>query len=207
MKVGRHRRARPVDDSAGRDHFELLYRTQVRLVLAYALRRVDRPEDAADVVAETMLVAWRRQHDVPAGDEARLWLFGVARRVLANHRRGVGRRDRLGDRLRQELQHLVVADPAAAVETTLVVRQALDQLDELDREVMQLTAWESLTPGEVAVVLSIPPTTVRTRLHRARRRLRVALDLAGLDVGERAGCGGHEMNDERLLARHPEDDL
>jgi RNA polymerase sigma factor (sigma-70 family) len=207
MNVGRHRQARPVADSAGRERFELLYRTQVRLVLAYALRRVDRPEDAADVVAETMLVAWRRQRDVPNGDEARPWLLGVARRVLANHRRGVGRRDRLGDRLRQELQRLVVADPAATVETTLVVRQALDRLDELDREVLQLTAWESLTPLEVAMVLSIPPTTVRTRLHRARRRLRVVLELAGVDVGERPGRGGHEMNDERLLAQHPEDDL
>ncbi|HEY3140934.1 MAG TPA: sigma factor, partial [Acidimicrobiales bacterium] len=81
--------------SRRREEFEELYRAQVRSLLAYALRRVDHPEQAADVVAETMLVAWRRLDQVPPGDEARLWLFGVARRVLANQRRGSARRDRL----------------------------------------------------------------------------------------------------------------
>ena len=69
-------------------------------MLAYVLRRVERAEDAGDVVAETFLVAWRRMDKVPAGDEARLWLYGVARRQLANQRRGELRRSRLADRLR-----------------------------------------------------------------------------------------------------------
>ena len=63
-----------------------------RDVLAYALRRAAGPEDAADVVAETFLIAWRRLSDIPAGAEARLWLYGVARHTLANQRRGERRR-------------------------------------------------------------------------------------------------------------------
>ena len=90
-------------DDASTDRFRRLFGDHERELLAYALRRVDRPEDAADVVAETFLVAWRRMDRVPAGDEARLWLYGVARRQLANQRRGQLRRSRLADRLRSEL--------------------------------------------------------------------------------------------------------
>jgi hypothetical protein len=66
------------------NRFAELYRDHGRFVLAYALRRAV-PEDAADVVAETFLVAWRRLDDVPGDGRARLWLYGVAHRVLADH--------------------------------------------------------------------------------------------------------------------------
>ncbi|MBX6384794.1 MAG: RNA polymerase subunit sigma-24 [Microbispora sp.] len=56
-------------------------------LLAYVRRRTESPEDAADALAETFATAWRRIGDVPAGPPARLWLYGVARRVLANGRR------------------------------------------------------------------------------------------------------------------------
>lgn len=85
----------------GEDSFRSLFAGHSRALLGYALRRVSEPADAADVVAETFLVAWRRLDDVPTGSDARLWLFGTARRVLANQRRGALRRSRLADRLRQ----------------------------------------------------------------------------------------------------------
>ncbi|MEV4259420.1 RNA polymerase sigma factor, partial [Spirillospora sp. NPDC049652] len=85
------------------NRFEDLYAENRAKVLGYALRRTGDPQDAADVVAETFLVAWRRLDDVPPGDEARLWLYGVARRVLAGQRRGERRRSALGARLRSEL--------------------------------------------------------------------------------------------------------
>src|SRR3954447_15329981 len=91
--------------------FTRLFADTEREILAYALRRVDRPEDAADVVAETFLVAWRRLDDLPSGDGARLWLYGVARRQLANQRRGRLRRSRLANRLRDAL-----ADVPAGIE-------------------------------------------------------------------------------------------
>jgi RNA polymerase sigma factor (sigma-70 family) len=96
-------------DTRAEGEFARLYDEHGRDVMAYALRRAAEPQDAADVVAETFLVAWRRLHDVPAGLDARLWLFGVARRILANHQRGERRRARL----RAELAVAVPAQPAA----------------------------------------------------------------------------------------------
>ena len=67
------------------------------------LRRTDSPDDAADVLAETFLVAWRRLDDMPSGEVSHLWLYGVARRILADHHRGEQRRTKLADRVRDEL--------------------------------------------------------------------------------------------------------
>ena len=80
--------------------FSDMYERNARDLLGYALRRSPDAEDAADVVAETFLIAWRRLGEVPAGDETRLWLYGTARHVLANRDRGERRRDRLTERLR-----------------------------------------------------------------------------------------------------------
>jgi RNA polymerase sigma-70 factor (ECF subfamily) len=154
------------------DRFRRLFAANERELLAYVLRRVDRAEDAADVVAETFLVAWRRLDKVPPGDEARLWLYGVARRQLANQRRGQLRRSRLADRLRAELPAAVASARNPDDHRVAAVRAALARLDEEDREILRLTSWEGLTPSEVAAVIGVPAVTVRSRLHRARKRLR-----------------------------------
>jgi RNA polymerase sigma factor (sigma-70 family) len=153
------------------DRFRRVYGAHFTPLLAYALRRVAQREDAADVVAETFLVAWRRCAEMPPGDEARLWLYGVARRVLANHHRGSVRRERLGERLRDRLT-TTTSDPAAEVGERLAVLAALGRLGELDREVLTLTVWEGLQPRDVAAVLGVGAAAVRTRLNRARARLR-----------------------------------
>jgi RNA polymerase sigma factor (sigma-70 family) len=186
-----------------RERFEALYRANARPLLGYALRRAARPEDAADVVAETMLVAWRRLGDVPDGDEARLWLYGVARHVVANSRRSVRRHDRLGRRLRQELGRLVDPDHASGVAVALEVRQALAALPDDDRELLQLTSWEGLGPQEIATMSGLSPVAVRSRLHRARARLRQELER---QVPPHQPPAGHEGHDELPLVRKTEDD-
>lgn len=153
------------------DSFQRLYAAQFDPVLGYALRRVGTPADAADVVAETFLVAWRRRAEVPQGEAARLWLYGVARRVLANQRRGDLRRSALGGRLRSELPSVVPGHEAAVAAATDVAR-AVAQLGDADREVLELTAWEGLDSVEVADVLGITSVAARARLSRARNRLR-----------------------------------
>ena len=195
-----------MDDIPARrdDQFRVLYQQNLESLLGYALRRVSVPADAADVVAETFLVAWRRLDDVPPGTEARPWLFGVARRVLANQRRGELRRSSLADKLRRDLDRHVrfedgATDGATADPAVAAVRDALDRLPEDDREVLRLTTWDGLAPTELATALGIPPATVRTRLHRARRRLRQALAANGAGL-ERSGRDGHVMAGERTLA-------
>lgn len=171
--------------------FARLYAAHVDPVLGYALRRVAAPADAADVVAETFLVAWRRRAEVPPGDAATLWLYGVARRVLANQRRGELRRSALGGRLREELPR-VVPDPGPDVAARTDVARALDRLSPPDREVVELTAWEGLDSREVAEVLGVSAVAARARLSRARRRLRDEL--------------GHDPVPDRPLHAVPQED-
>ncbi len=152
--------------------FAELYRTGARELLGYALRRAADPDNAADVVAETFLIAWRRLAEVPLGDDGRLWLYGTARRVLANQDRSARRRDRLTERLREQLHHELADLPEP--EGGPVV-EALAELSEPDRELLTLIGWEELTPSEAARALGITPLAARTRLHRARRRLRARL--------------------------------
>jgi RNA polymerase sigma factor (sigma-70 family) len=167
--------------------FRRLFDDTERDLLSYAVRRVQRPEDAADIVAETFLVVWRRLDDVPPGAEARLWLYGVARRQLANQRRGQLRRSQLVDRLRAELPGALAAAAGSAAEDERAadVRAALARLGAEDRELLMLSSWEGLSPGEIATVLELPAVTLRSRLHRARRRLRGELTRA--QAGANAG--------------------
>ncbi len=159
----------PIPRELDEERFADLYRANAREVLGYALRRSADPDDAADVMAETFLIAWRRLAEVPPGREARLWLFGTARYVLANQDRGARRRDRLTERLRGELCREL---PAARPREESAFLQALAGLKEPDRELLMLIGWEELTPTEAAEALDISALAARTRLHRARRRLR-----------------------------------
>jgi len=151
--------------------FEQLFVATRADLLAYLLRRSPTAEDAADALAETYLIAWQKLDAIPAGQQARLWLFGVARNVL---RRGATRRassSALAGRLASEIR----ASEAARSEydeRAEFLRQALDALGERDREVMMLTAWEGLTPAEIAATTGNSANLIRVRLHRARARLK-----------------------------------
>ncbi|MDO8392031.1 MAG: sigma-70 family RNA polymerase sigma factor [Actinomycetota bacterium] len=188
--------------SEGEREFEALYAANLRPLLGYALRRTATPADAADVVAETMLTAWRRRADVPGGDETRLWLYGVARRVLANHTRGERRRHRLGARLAEVVEREVQQHAVETPHDGLAVAEALSLMNELDRELLRLTAWEQLSPSEIAVALVMPAGTVRSRLSRARAALREVLELPATDGLQRNDVSGHvDVGSAALL--HP----
>lgn len=158
--------------------FESLCREHWPALLSYALRRTPTPADAADVVAEVFVVAWRRRDELASGPGSRPWLFGVARLVLANQHRGLVRRSRLHDRLLEQGQALA-PDPAVQLVETEQHRAllaALAELSEQDRELLTLVAWDGLTPAQAATALGVSAATGRVRLHRARKRLRAALD-------------------------------
>jgi RNA polymerase sigma-70 factor (ECF subfamily) len=201
------------------ERFRALYQSEVIALLGYAARRVDRPEDAADVVADVFTAVWRRIDEVPAGGDARPWLFGVARNVVANHRRGARRRDRLTDRLRGELRLMTTSTPTSTTTSTSTstedvdeVRQALGRLTCDDRELLLLTNWEALSPTEVAIAMGLPAGTIRSRLHRARQRLRRELGALGeLSVPangiERCPEAGHVHTNGRSLAAEHDEEL
>ncbi|MER5323244.1 RNA polymerase sigma factor [Streptosporangium roseum] len=155
-----------------RDRFEAIYNAHYPAIHQYAARRTDSPEDTADVMSETFLTAWRRIADVPDGDAARLWLYGVARRVMANQRRGHSRRAGLAERLKDES-----SATRPGPDGLDRVREAFGDLPVRDREVLALAFWEGLTGPEIGKVLGCTATAARIRLHRARRRLAKALGL------------------------------
>lgn len=179
-------RAATTNDSDDSAWFEQLFRATRGDVLAYLTRRAA-PADAADLLAEVYLVAWRRRSDLPAGRE-RLWLFGAARRLLAQHRRQQVGLEHLHRELaehddEQTCDGSSLAESSALSPAADVVRTALGALSELDRELITLTAWEQLSTADAARVVGVTATTARVRLHRARRRLAAHPDLLRL-VGQ-----------------------
>ena len=166
---------RTADAGGRRERFERMYAANFGPLLGYSIRRTPNTDDAADVVAETFLTAWRRLDDVPPGDEARLWLYGVARNVIANFRRGERRRYELSDRLRLDLA-AGYQDESGYTGELAGLRAAFAALAAADRELLSLVAWEGLDHGELSAVLGCSRNAVRIRLHRARSRLAAALE-------------------------------
>jgi RNA polymerase sigma factor (sigma-70 family) len=167
-------------------------------ILGYALRRTHSPEDAADIVAETFLTAWRRLDEIPRGEQTRLWLYGVARRVLANARRAEGHRDRLRARIIQaDLAALRIEDPGTETHAYMdSMVEAFAALGQADRDLLGLIAWEGLSYKEIGSVLGCTEGAARIRAHRARRRLATHLERLGIIVKHRTGSG-HVSNDGR----------
>lgn len=186
------------------DRLAELFEAHHTAVLGYATRRAASPEQAADVFSEVFLVAWRRLDDVPPGDEAKLWLFGVARRALANARRASRRHDRLVERLAATLPANAFVTPPPDVAPAGRIRAAIDRLGATDAELVRLVAWEGLTPREAAPVLGLSPELTRVRLHRARARLRDLL--ADAEPPQRDGRDGHGT-DRRAPARLVEEEV
>ena len=163
-----------MSDLVRRERFEAAYRELYEPICGYTLRRVREPEDAAEVIAETFATLWRRFDRCPQGDELRPWLFGAARRVIANQRRGERRRSALGERLIENLDRDVFETADSAQESSSLAR-AFASLSESDRELLSLVAWEGLTREELAVAFGTSRAVVRLRLHRASKRLHAAL--------------------------------
>ena len=181
-----------------RRRFEQVYAAHRAKILGYALRRTADPQDAADVLAETFLIAWRKLDDVPPGEAARLWLYGVARRVLANHHRGERRRSVLVGDLAGQVRIDLAAHRAPRPEGELVaIVAAFRELPENDQELLSLVGWEDLNHGEIAAVLGCSRNAVRIRLHRARRRFARELDRHGAHSPHTHAMSAAAINGER----------
>ncbi len=143
------------------------------------LRRRCRPDDVDDVFNDVLLVVWRRIDDLPDGNPLP-WCYGIARRCVANRRRGDGRRLRLVQHVASaaSMQTAASADTGAiwTSEADVELHEAIDHLSELDRELIRLWAWERLEPREIAMVLDSTANAISVRLNRARRQLHRQLE-------------------------------
>jgi RNA polymerase sigma-70 factor (ECF subfamily) len=169
-----------------RDRLRAVAEANSRALFAYLARRVADREDAADLLSETLLATWRRLRDLPADDEAaRMWMFGIARRVLANHHRGRRRRAALAEGLRSALSAAPPLDPAPLAHS---VQAAIAALPGELTEIVRLIHWDGFSQAEVAGLLGIPASTVRGRYARARVLLRERLSEEDAEPVPRAGA-------------------
>lgn len=166
------------------DRFRGLFDDHYRIVMAYALRRTDHADDAHDITSETFAVAWRRLTDVPEDRDGQVsWLLATARRVLANHYRSQRRRRALQSRITADDPPVTTRDVGDATSEGELVRTALGELGETDREILRLAAWEDLPHGQIAEILDLSVSAVSVRLHRARQRLAAVLASLEHDAG------------------------
>jgi len=152
--------------------FHDFYTERFRDISGFVRRRVS-PSDAPDVIAQTFSVAWRRFEDIPPPPEDRLWLFGVARRTIAEQRRTCFRRLQLHQRLFEQVRPTSFhadTDPLLAR-----VESAMARLRPKDREVLRLVLWDDLTHAEAATILGCTPNAAELRFRRAQARVRNAL--------------------------------
>tara|TARA_B100001250_G_scaffold101396_1_gene85226 strand:+ start:281 stop:892 length:612 start_codon:yes stop_codon:yes gene_type:complete len=154
-----------------RERFRILYNDLYDDLWRYVQRRSINTEEARDTLSEVFLVAWRRLEDIPAGKEARLWLFGVARNLVKTSWR---KRKRSGDllvRIGSEMSTKGTTDEELDNSGVLKIVNALQFLSENDQEILRLLAWEDLSHKEISVVLGCSENAVAIRIRRARVRL------------------------------------
>ncbi len=174
-------------DAHALDRFQAIYEAHYAAISAYARRRTAGPVDSQDIVAETFTIAWRRLAELPDADAALPWLYGVARRVMANQRRGNRRRADLSTRLGgQQAGAGDVESEVLAAEDRRTVLAALSRLRPADQEILRLAVWEELSHRDIAVVVGCSEASVAVRLHRARTRL-------GREIGKEERRVGQEV--------------
>jgi RNA polymerase sigma-70 factor (ECF subfamily) len=165
------------------DAFEVVVRRAGPAMLAYARRRVD-PDTAEDVVADALLVLWRRRHELSRPgvterdhDDDIAWAIGITRGCLANTRRSARRHLSLVGRV-AGLERPPPTDDPSSSEYDEQLHVALGSLRKEDQELLRLWAWDDLKPAQIAVVLGTTPEVVSVRLHRAKKRLGALLEKA-----------------------------
>jgi RNA polymerase sigma-70 factor, ECF subfamily len=155
--------------------FAIVFDRHAGVLFRFLVRRVGR-DPGDELLGDVFRIAFERRATYDTSrPNARPWLYGIASNLVAKHRRSEGRRLRALARL----DHDVVSDVAERVGDAVDadrrwsgVAERVGQLPVGERDALLLYAWEDLTYDEIAVVLDIPVGTVRSRLNRARRRLR-----------------------------------
>ena len=174
--------------------FEDVFVRHVSAVYRYLARRVDAAA-VEDLVAETFMLAFdRRARYRREYPDARPWLFGIATNLARRHQRNERTRLRAYVRLAHDGGPEGIDAAAVARADAIAIRGALSAaLDELpggDRDALLLMVWAELSYEEIARALEIPVGTVRSRINRARRRLRELLQSLSVPVGRE--CSTHE---------------
>jgi RNA polymerase sigma factor (sigma-70 family) len=179
-----HKRLMKPDDSSlwsrarsgDADAFGLLFERHAKAIYNFCFRRTGSWGAAEDLLSIVFLEAWRRRdRELPPG-KVLPWLYGIATNVVRNRRRSVRRFRRALARVPAPRPELgFESDADGRLDDERRMKDALDLLARLPRheqEVFVLCAWSELSYEDAALALEVPVGTVRSRLSRARRRLR-----------------------------------
>lgn len=161
--------------------FAAIFDRHASSIHRFLARRVE-PADAEGLLGEVFRVAFERRGSFDtAHASARPWLYGIATNLIARHRRSEARRLRAMASLaarRVDSDGDLVGDRAAATvdadESWTRLVDAVNELPDGERHALLLYAWEELSYEDVASALGVPIGTVRSRINRARNRLRAA---------------------------------
>jgi RNA polymerase sigma factor (sigma-70 family) len=177
-----------VDARDREDGFGEVFDRYAPAILRYAQRRLDSREAAQDVVSDTFTAAWRHWDRRPAPEVVLPWLYAIAGNAVRDQRRSAQRQRRLTRRLSALRAAGPAADPGEGVVLGRSISQALAALPEADREVLRLVAWEGQTDARMlGLALGLRPASARSRVLRARRRLRALLGEADNPASGAAG--------------------
>jgi RNA polymerase sigma factor (sigma-70 family) len=167
--------------------YSIFFRRHVQAVTTYAIRRCATPEDVSDLVGDCFLVALQAAERYrPETETALPWLFGISRRLVSRQRRRNASRSRLLTKASNvfprftESEEEAVAAALDAARQAPALEEALRRLSKSEREVLELVAYDGLTPSEAAYSLGITPNAARLRLSRARRSVRESLETDGI---------------------------
>lgn len=159
------------------ERFRALYDATYEPVLRFIQRRIPEEHRAEDVTHETFLVAWRRLDTLPdTAEDARAWLFGVARKCLLAEGKSRFRRTALSVRLSLEVR-TQVSDEGLGAFDRAEFAQAWNKLRPAEQEALALALWDDISSADAARILHISTAAYRTRLNRARTSLRHHLDI------------------------------
>jgi len=180
-----------LDSVQRRDRFRDFYESTYPSIYAFVLRQLHASHhDASDVTAEIFATAWRRRDQIPSPPEDRLWIYGVARRILSRHQRGSLRRWKLVQRLGNEALVRDQGGYSSDAGDRERVQAAIARLKPSDRGILGLVLWEELNHEEAAQVLGCSVNAVAVRLHRAKKRLKKEL---GISSSQRFGQDANQI--------------
>lgn len=179
-----------VSKAQTREHFEQLARAQMGPLYSMAMRLTRQPQEAEDLVQETLLRAYRFFDKFEQGSNFKAWLFKILKNSFINrYRKAMSQPDTVDfGAIEEGLEHLVDTtfrggavgskDPERSFMDGLVdgeIEAALAELPEEYRMVLLMSVVEEMTYQEIASALSCPIGTVMSRLHRARRQMQAKL--------------------------------
>ncbi len=197
LRVALPQRASTDFEAVYREHFRFVWRTAKRLGIDEAF--------LDDLVQETFLVVHRRLGDFEGRSSTKTWLYGIVRRVVADHRRTLRRKPTHGGTAGEgdvdALHDASARAPDACLEQAeqvSLLRRLLSELDDDKREAFILAEFEGMTMAEIAEALDVNPNTISSRLRAARREFEEALERATQDESsERASRQADAMTERR----------